>query len=195
MAQALFGGSLPTADNPAVNVNTRRSSTIAPISLMGRRASRTGSISHLHVHILFMNQALEEARTSLTEGGIPTGCILVRHGQVVARGHNRRIQNNSSILHAELDCLQAAGRQSPSFYHECTLYLTHTPCSMCAGAIRFYGIPRVVIGDNKIFHGDEALLRASGITVEILDHDECHEILENYIKQNPIIWNENIGHE
>ncbi|CAF4043141.1 unnamed protein product, partial [Adineta steineri] len=135
-----------------------------------------------------------EARASLAEGGIPVGCVLVRNGHVIARGRNRRIQLSSPILHAEMTCLEAAGRQPASFYHDCTLYTTFSPCSMCAGAIRFYGIPRVVIGDNKIYHGDEALLRASNIHVDVLDCTECHEMLENFIKERPSVWQENIAH-
>jgi creatinine deaminase len=192
MAYGMFGGSF-TAEEKSIVTSRRNSHT--PSFSIDRRASRTGSISHSHVHALFMNDALAEARASLAEGGIPIGCLLVRQGQIVARGRNRRIQRGSPILHAELDCLQAGGRQPASFYRECTLYVTHAPCSMCAGAIRFYGISRVVIGEDKIFHGDEALLRASGISIDVLDSNECHEILENYIKENPTVWNENIAHE
>jgi cytosine deaminase len=190
MSHALFAGTFATEENPIVT--TRKNSRASSVSFI-TCTSRVGTISH--VHELFMNEALIEARTSLAEGGIPLGCVLVRHGQIIARGHNRRIQRNSAILHAEIDCLEAAGRQPASFYHDCTLYTTLSPCAMSAGAIRFYGIPRVVIGENKTFHGDEALLRASDIQVDVLDSHECHDILKNYIKENSIIWNENIAHE
>jgi cytosine deaminase len=192
MSHAIFGGSLPNEESPIVT--TRRSSRTGSILLLGR-ASRRESISRAPVHELFMNEALSEARASLADGGIPIGCVLVRYGQIIARGHNRRIQRSSAILHAEIDCLEAAGRQSASFYHDCTLYTTLSPCAMSVGAIRFYRIPRVVIGENKTFQGDEALLRTSNIQIDVLNSQECQEILENYIKENPIIWNENIAHE
>ncbi|CAF1109975.1 unnamed protein product [Adineta steineri] len=191
MAHGLFSSSLPVDDNPIIQ--TRRNSHTGPIAMM-RRASRQGSIGQAHIHTIFMNEALAEARASLAEGGIPVGCVLVRNGHVIARGRNRRIQLSSPILHAEMTCLEAAGRQPASFYHDCTLYTTFSPCSMCAGAIRFYGISRVVIGDNKIYHGDEALLRASNIHVDVLDCTECHETLENFIKERPSVWQENIAH-
>jgi cytosine deaminase len=193
MSHAIFAGSLPTKENSIVT--TRRNSRTGSVSFIHRPSVVTGSISHTHVHEAFMNEALNEARASLAEGGIPIGCVLVRHGQVIARGHNCRIQRNSAILHAEMDCLEAAGRQPVSFYQDCTLYTTVSPCAMSAGAIRFYGIPRVVIGENKTFHGDEILLRASNVQIDVLDSKECHKILASYIKENPIIWNENIGHE
>jgi cytosine deaminase len=178
MAYALFTSSIPSEEN-----------------LISR--ARRGSIpflrrpSQANIHELFINQALIEARASLAEGGIPIGCVLVRQGQIVARGRNRRIQRNSTILQAEMDCIEAAGRQPASFYHDCTLYTTLSPCAMSAGAIRFYSIPRVIIGENKTYHGDEALLRASGIQVDVLDSRECQEIIENYVKENPLVWNEN----
>jgi len=192
MSHAIFGGSLPNEEYPIVT--TRRSSRSGSILLIGR-TSRTESISHTPVHELFMNEALAEARASLAEGGIPIGCVLVRNGQIIARGHNRRIQRSSAILHAEIDCLEAAGRQPASFYHDCTLYTTVSPCAMSVGAIRFYHIPRVVIGENDNFQGDETLLRKSNIKIDVLNSQECYDILESYIKENPIIWNENIAHQ
>lgn len=180
MAYGLFTSSLPSEENL---ISTARRGSISFL----RRPSQTQA----HVHELFINQALIEARASLAEGGIPIGCVLVRQGQIVARGRNRRIQRNSAILQAEMDCLEVAGRQPASFYHDCTLYTTLSPCAMSAGAIRFYGIPRVIIGENKTYHGDEALLRASSIQVDVLDSYECQEIMENYIKENPLVWNEN----
>jgi len=192
MSHGLFSGMLPTDDNPLV---TSRRSSRSGSMLIVRPGSHQRSISQTHVHKIFMNEALAEARAGLAEGGIPIGSILVRNGEIVARGRNRRIQLNSPILHAEMSCLDAAGRQPAAFFHDCTLYTTLSPCSMCAGAIRFYGIPRVVIGENRIYHGDEALLRASSIDVDVLDSHECREILENYIRENPLVWQENIAHE
>jgi len=178
MANALFGGSSFIEEHSIVPT---REGTIA--------------LSHISpaVHAPFMKEALAEARAGLAEGGIPIGCVLVRNGQVIARGHNRRIQRNSVILHAEMDCLESGGRQTAAFYKECTLYTTLSPCAMCSGTIRLYGIPRVVIGENKTFRGDEGILRANNIHIDILDSEECQELLENYIKQNHSIWYEDIG--
>ena len=192
MAHGMFGGALPVNENPIVR--TRRNSRTGSISIIGS-GSRQGSISQAHFQTTFMNEALAEARASLAEGGIPVGCVLVHDGRMVARGRNRRLQQNSPILHAEITCLEAAGRQPASFYHDCTLYTTQTPCSMCAGAIRFYGIPRVVIGENKSYHGDEALLRGSNVQVDVLDSQECREIMESFIREHPLVWQENIAHK
>jgi cytosine deaminase len=192
MSHALFAASLPAAEKQIIE--TRRSSRTASISLL-HHSARVGSLPYVHVDELCMDEALTEARASLTEGGIPTGCVLVRNGQIIARGHNCRLQRNSAILHAEMDCLEAVGRQPASFYRECTLYTTCAPCAMSAGAIRFYGFPRVVIGENRTFNGDENLLRASHIQVDVLDSQECYEILANFIKENPLVWNENIAHD
>lgn len=195
MANAIFVGASPIEENSFIA--TRKTSR-ANSNAAYRRTSQTESISLSHVapivHAPFIGEALVEARLSLAEGGIPTGCVLVRHGQVVARGHNRRIQRNSVVLHAEIDCLEAAGRQTPSFYRECTLYTTVAPNAMSAGAIRFHGIPRVVVGNNKTYHGDEETLRASHIQVDVLDSHECEELLVNYLKNNKALWEENIGH-
>lgn len=142
----------------------------------------------------FMAEALVEARTGLADGGIPISCILVRHGQVIARGHNRRIQCNSVILHAEMDCLESVGRQTPAFYKECTIYTTLSPCAMCTGAIGLYGIPRVIIDENKNFRGD-VLLRTHNIQIDVLNsiECECEELLASYITKNHSTWHEDIG--
>jgi len=196
MANALFAGSSPT-DNHSI-VPTRKIFRSNSASFF-RRASREGPIVLSHVspmvHAPFLNEAIAEARAGLAEGGIPIGCVLVRNGQVIARGHNRRIQRHSVILHAEMDCLELAGRQTAAFYKECTLYTTLSPCAMCSGAIRLYGIPRVVIGENKTFRGDEDLLRTNNVHLEILDSKECQELLGNYIKENHSIWYEDIGRD
>ena len=154
----------------------------------------TGTISSI-VHAPFLSAAIDEARAGLAEGGIPIGCVLVRNNQVIARGHNRRIQCRSVVLHAEMDCLEIAGRQTAAFYRECTLYTTLSPCAMCSGAIRLCGIPRVVIGENKNFLGDEDLLRQNGVQIELLDSKECEELLGNYIRENHSTWYEDIGRE
>lgn len=191
MANALFSGSLPIEETSIVP--TRRSSRAGSLSFV-RRTSRAGSGSQPTpssvVHLPFMSEAVAEARTALSEGGIPIGCVLVRHGQIVARGHDRRVQRRSHLSHAEMDCLEAARRQSAAFYGECTLYTTLSPCAVSSGAIRFLGIPRVVIGDNKVSHGDEALLRASNLQVDVLEFQESREILETYIRANPTTWDE-----
>jgi creatinine deaminase len=196
MANALFVGSSPLEEKSVV---TSRKSSRANSTTFNRRPTHTETVSLSHVspiaHAPFLMEAIAEARAGLAEGGIPIGCVLVRNNQVIARGHNRRIQRNSVILHAEMDCLETAGRQAASFYKECTLYTTLSPCAMCSGAIRLYGITRVVIGENKTFQGDEALLRTNNIHVEILDSLECQELLSNYIKDNNSIWYEDIGHE
>lgn len=149
--------------------------------------------SNLDKNLLCMAEALAEARIGLAEGGVPIGCVLARGGQVIARGHNRRIQRNSVILHAEMDCLEAAGRQTAAFYKECTIYTTLSPCAMCSGAIRLYGIPRVVIGENKNFCGDETLLQAHNVQIDVLNSMECQELLATYITKNPSTWYEDIG--
>ena len=192
MSHGIFGGVLPVEDNTIVQ--TRRNSRTGSISLV-RRGSTQGSITQAHVNASFMNEALIEARKSLAEGGIPNGCVLVHNGRIVGRGRNRRIQLSSPILHAELSCIEAAGRQPASFYHDCTLYTTLSPCSMCAGAIRFYGIPHVVIGENKTYHGDEALLRASNVQIDVMESPECQELMENFIRDHPLVWHECIAHK
>ena len=141
----------------------------------------------------FLQAAIEEARQGLAEGGIPIGSVLVLDGQIIGRGHNRRVQDGSVIHHAEMNCLENAGRLPASVYRRCTIYSTLSPCPMCSGAIQLYGIPKVVIGENKTFQGPESLLRSQGITVEILQNPECIALMENFIQAKPELWNEDIG--
>jgi cytosine deaminase len=137
--------------------------------------------------------AIEEARQGLAEGGIPIGSVLVRNGEVLGRGHNRRVQRDSSVLHAEMDALERAGRMSAAVYRDCVLYTTLSPCPMCCGAILLYGIPRVVVGENLTFMGDEALLRSRGVDVRVLQDRECIRMMKEFIAAKPDLWNEDIG--
>ena len=139
--------------------------------------------------------AVEEARAGLAEGGIPIGSALVVDGEVVGRGHNRRVQQGSAILHGEMDALENAGRLAASAYRRATIYTTLSPCPMCTGAILLYGIPRVVVGENRTFMGAEDLLRERGVTVEVLDDPACVEMMTSFIAANPDLWNEDIGEE
>lgn len=141
----------------------------------------------------FMQAAIEEARIGLEEGGIPIGSVLVHNGQIIGRGHNRRVQNGSPILHGEMDALENAGRQTAAVYRECTIYTTLSPCSMCSGAIALYEIPRVIIGENQTFLGEEAWLQSKGIEIEVLQNQECIQLMTNFIKNKPDLWNEDIG--
>jgi cytosine/creatinine deaminase len=141
----------------------------------------------------FMQAALDEARLGLREGGIPIGSVLVTQGRILGRGHNRRQQAGSVVLHAEMDALERAGRQPASVYRACTLYTTLSPCAMCSGAILLYGIPRVVAGENRNFMGEEELLRSRGVAVEVLQDPACERLLADFIRDNPAIWNEDIG--
>lgn len=141
----------------------------------------------------YMEAAIEDARKGLTEGGIPIGSVLVHKGQIIGRGHNRRIQRGSAILHGEMDALENAGRQPAEVYRECTLYTTLSPCPMCSGAILLYGIPRVVIGENQTFLGDEDLLRSRGVQIEVLQDPDCIAMMTDFIESNPSLWNEDIG--
>jgi cytosine/creatinine deaminase len=141
----------------------------------------------------FMQAALEEARIGLQEGGIPIGSVIVRDRRIVGRGHNRRQQAGSVVLHAEMDALERAGRQPAAVYRECTLYTTLSPCAMCSGAILLYGIPKVVIGENRTFMGEEALLRSRGVYVEVIQDAACERILADFIRDHPDLWNEDIG--
>jgi cytosine deaminase len=141
----------------------------------------------------FMLVALEEARQGLREGGIPIGSVLVSNGRILGRGHNRRQQSGSVVLHGEMDALENAGRQPASVYRECTIYTTLSPCAMCSGAILLYGIPRVVIGENRTFRGEEDLLRSRGVRVEVLDDPDCERLLAEFIRAHPALWNEDIG--
>ncbi len=141
----------------------------------------------------FMEAAIEEARLGLAEGGIPIGSVLVQDGQILGRGHNRRMQAGSVVLHGEMDALENAGRQPAKIYRECTIYTTLSPCPMCSGAILLYGIPRVVIGENRTFKGAEDWLRAKGVELEVVDSTVCRELMATFIEQRPEIWNEDIG--
>ena len=144
-------------------------------------------------HEKFMEEAIQQAKINLIDGGIPIGAILVKDGVIIGIGRNRRVQKQSVILHAEMDCLEDAGRLSANEYKKCILYSTLSPCSMCSGAVRLYGIPLVVIGEHETFHGPEWLLKESGTLVINLDNDECKELLTRFIKQNEALWNEDIG--
>jgi cytosine/creatinine deaminase len=137
--------------------------------------------------------AIEEARQGLREGGVPIGSVLVHNGAILGRGHNRRVQQGSVVLHAEMDALENAGRQPASVYRECTIYTTLSPCAMCSGAILLYGIPRVVIGENRTFMGEEELLRSRGVEVQVLQDAECEELMTRFIQEHPSLWNEDIG--
>jgi len=141
----------------------------------------------------FIQAAIEEARISQGEGGIPIGSVLVCQGRIIGRGHNRRVQRGSAILHAEMDALENAGRQPASVYRESVLYTTLSPCAMCSGAILLYGIPKVIIGENQTFLGEEALLRSRGVEVEVLQEAACVELMRSFIAKHPILWNEDIG--
>ena len=141
----------------------------------------------------FLAEAIEEARQGVREGGIPIGSILVHGDKIIGRGHNRRVQRGSAILHGEMDALENAGRQPASVYRESVLYTTLSPCSMCSGAILLYQIPRVIIGENRTFMGEEELLRSRGVSVEVLQNEECIRLMQEFIRQNPGLWNEDIG--
>lgn len=141
----------------------------------------------------FIDAAILEAKKSLSEGGIPIGSVLVHKGKIIGRGHNRRVQDDSAILHAEMSALETAGRRTSKFYKECEIYTTLSPCSMCTGAIILYGIKKVIIGENTTFLGEEELLKSKGVDVEVLDNKECKTIMTNFIKNHPELWNEDIG--
>lgn len=141
----------------------------------------------------YLEAAIEEARKGMDAGGIPIGSVLVIDGQIVGRGHNQRIQKGSAVLHAEMDCLENAGRIHASDYRRATLYSTLSPCDMCSGAILLYGIPKVVIGENRTFCGPEDYVRSRGVEVVVADNQECRQLMESFIKNNPELWNEDIG--
>jgi cytosine deaminase len=140
-----------------------------------------------------MLAAIEEAEQGVAEGGIPIGSVVVRDGMIVGRGHNRRVQQGSTILHGEMDALERAGRQSASFYRECTLYTTLSPCPMCSGAILLYGIPRVVIGENRSFMGEEKLLAERGVELTVLQDERCIALMRDFMQKHPQLWAEDIG--
>ncbi len=141
----------------------------------------------------FLDAAIEEAEQGLAEGGIPIGSVLVVDAEIVGRGHNQRIQRSSAVLHAELDCLENAGRLSASEYRRAIIYTTLSPCDMCTGAILLYGIPRVVVGENQTFLGGEDLLNARNVEVEVLDDQRCVDLMTAFITARPEVWNEDIG--
>ena len=141
----------------------------------------------------FLEAAIAEARLGLAEGGVPIGSVLVVDGAIRARGHNRRVQRGSAILHAEMDCLENAGRVKADEYRRSVLYSTLSPCDMCSGAILLYKIPRVVVGENRTFQGPEAYLRDRGVVVEIVDDIECIDLMARFIADRPELWNEDIG--
>jgi len=141
----------------------------------------------------FLRAAIEQARKGLDAGGIPIGAVLVIDGTIVGRGHNQRVQNGSAVLHAEMDCLEDAGRLSAADYERSVLYSTLSPCDMCSGAVLLYKIPRVVIGENQTFRGPEDYLRSRGVKLDIVNDEECTRLMTNFIRENPDLWNEDIG--
>jgi len=143
----------------------------------------------------FMQAAIEEAEQGLAEGGIPIGSVLVHQGKIIGRGHNRRMQQGSAVLHGEMDALENAGRLSAQVYRESVIYTTLSPCSMCSGAIKLYGIPKVVVGENKTFMGEEEWLRGHGIEVDVVDNERCVELMRQFIAAHPEEWNEDIGED
>lgn len=141
----------------------------------------------------YLAAAINEARKGLDAGGIPIGSVLVIDDRIVGRGHNQRVQKGSSVLHAEMDCLENAGRLTASDYRDAVLYSTLSPCDMCSGAILLYDIPKVVVGENRTFQGPEDYLRSKGVELEILDDDDCRQMMRDFIVANPSLWNEDIG--
>ena len=141
----------------------------------------------------FLQAAIDEAKQGLAEGGIPIGSVLVIDGKIVARGHNKRVQQGSAVLHAEMDCLENAGRLTAADYQKATLYSTLSPCDMCSGAILLYGIPKVVVGENVTFQGPEAYVQSRGVDVTVVDNHECKQLMRDFISAKPQLWNEDIG--
>ncbi|TRY33179.1 nucleoside deaminase [Aliiglaciecola sp. M165] len=141
----------------------------------------------------FMQAAIDEAQKGLDEGGIPIGSVIVYQNKIIGRGHNRRVQSGSPILHGEMDAFENAGRQSAQVYRQCTLYTTLSPCSMCSGAILLYEIPKIVIGENQTFMGEEKVLRSKGVELSVLQDKSCIQMMQNFIAKSPELWNEDIG--
>lgn len=141
----------------------------------------------------FLQAAIEEARLGLAEGGIPIGSVIVHKGSIIGRGHNRRVQRDSAILHGEMDAFENAGRRPAGVYRESMLYTTLSPCAMCSGAILLYGIPKIVVGENRTFMGEEELLRSRGVHVDVLQDTTCVEMMRGFIASRPELWNEDIG--
>jgi creatinine deaminase len=156
----------------------------------GRRDGREGPCLSADP---FLEAALREAEQGFAEGGIPIGSVLVHRGRIIGRGHNRRVQQGSAVLHAEMDALENAGRQAAAVYRECILYTTLSPCAMCSGAILLYGIRHVVIGENVTFTGEEALLRSRGVTLDLVQDPQCLRLLQGFIEIHPELWAEDIG--
>ncbi len=142
---------------------------------------------------IFLQAAIEEARTGLAAGGIPIGSVLVCDGEIIGRGHNQRVQRGSVIHHAEMDCLENAGKLKAPVYARCVLYSTLSPCPMCSGAALLYKIPRIVVGENQTFQGPEAYVRSQGVAVQVLQDPECIQLMRDFIKAKPELWNEDIG--
>lgn len=140
-----------------------------------------------------MEAAIEEAQKGYDEGGIPIGSVIVHQGEIIGRGHNKRLQNGSVVLHGEMDAFENAGRQPASVYRECTIYTTLSPCPMCSGAILLYGIPKVVVGENTTFMGAEEHLRSQGVEVTVVDNQACKDLMARFIAEKPEVWNEDIG--
>lgn len=141
----------------------------------------------------FMQAAIAEARQGLAEGGIPIGSVIVHNGRIIGRGHNRRVQNGSAILHGEMDAFENAGRQPASVYRDAVLYTTLSPCAMCSGTMLLYGIRRVIVGENRTFMGEEELLRSRGVSVEVVQDETCIALMRDFIAARPELWNEDIG--
>ncbi len=140
-----------------------------------------------------MLAAIEEAERGMAEGGIPIGSVIVHEGRIIGRGHNRRVQRGSAVLHGEMDALENAGRQPAAVYRQSVLYTTLSPCAMCSGAILLYGIPRVIVGENQTFLGEESLLRSRGVTVDVVQDQRCIRLMRTFIEERPELWNEDIG--
>ncbi|MCA1929139.1 nucleoside deaminase [Rheinheimera sp.] len=141
----------------------------------------------------FMLAAIEQAKKSLAEGGIPIGSVLVINGEIVGRGHNQRVQKGSCVLHAEMDCLENAGRLTAQDYRQAVLYSTLSPCDMCSGTVLLYGIPKVVVGENRTFQGPEAYVKSRGVELIVQDNAECVQLMQDFIAAKPELWNEDIG--
>ena len=141
----------------------------------------------------FLQAAIDEAKAGLAEGGIPIGSVIVHEGRIIGRGHNRRVQKGSAILHGEMDALENAGRQPAKVYRESVIYTTLSPCPMCSGAIALYGIPRVVVGENRSFMGEEAWLRSRGVAIDVVDDATCVALMHDFMRDKPALWNEDIG--
>ena len=141
----------------------------------------------------FLEAAIEEARKGLADGGIPIGSVLVIDGRIAGRGHNQRVQRGSAVLHAEMDCLENAGRLKAVDYRRATLYSTLSPCDMCSGTVLLYGIPRVIVGENRTFRGPEDYVRSRGVDIVVVDSRECRDLMERFIRERPELWNEDIG--